>query len=179
MFPIGALIGSTQPGLEVIADFKSVIGLPVGYVCAMLRRPEVRRLAIVATPYMQEFMQRFYVWHSRIALPDEPRGALPLRLARRSLPLARCWLARGAPDVYIPHGSSDQQDDGCRGQFLIGSRSHRALLNDSGAGGRRPAIAGSVSRAKRVKAPDPLDSAGLTVLCYDVIVCRPRGFVAV
>ena len=54
----------------MIADFKSVIGPPVGYVYAMLRRPEVRRLAIVATPYMQEFMQRFYVWHARVALPD-------------------------------------------------------------------------------------------------------------
>ncbi len=56
---------------ELIADFKSIFGLPVDYVYALLRHPDVKRLAQVPTPYMQHFMQRFYFWQSRIALPDE------------------------------------------------------------------------------------------------------------
>lgn len=56
---------------ELIADFKSIFGLPADYVYALLRHPDVKRLAQVPTPYMQHFMQRFYFWQSRIALPDE------------------------------------------------------------------------------------------------------------
>ncbi len=56
---------------ELLADFKAVVGLPVDYVYALLSHPDVKRLAQVPTPYMQHFMQRFYFWQSRIALPEE------------------------------------------------------------------------------------------------------------
>jgi hypothetical protein len=59
--------GVTIP--ELYADFKLLFGLPVAFAYALLKRPEVKRVAKVETPYMQFFMQRFYFWQSRIALP--------------------------------------------------------------------------------------------------------------
>ena len=66
-----AHVPSSESLPELLADFKAVVGLPVDYVYALLRHPDVKRLARVPTPYMQHFMQRFYFWQSRIALPDE------------------------------------------------------------------------------------------------------------
>jgi len=55
---------------ELTVDFKKIFSVDVEFLYYLIGKNEVIRLAVMESPYLEHFSQRYHAFHSRVALPE-------------------------------------------------------------------------------------------------------------